>query len=642
MKPDRWAFFRSRLLAVLALCVALLPLGVDAVTIDPARAWKLDGADVRPPPDGDARWQEALLPDYTPAPVAWYRVEFQRPPSDGAGLWMLYLPYMYGGGRVWLNGEPVAEVLEGNAERRVRWERPLLLPLPLSLLRDGANVLHLRPVAAHLPSSNGLAPIAIGTQDGLQPIFERRLFFVRTVPLVTVVAGSAAGLLFLFIWLRRRQEVLYGLFGAAVLLWAARTTTFVFDSMPTAVWPLWRLLYHATTGGFVIVMTLFALAMAGWYRRRVALGLFAYWLLGPLLFLLGGARSDELVGRWWVLGLIPIGVAMLAVTAAAAWRQRSGGTLAVALALALAVAAGVHDYLIAWRSPGFTGLWPQWTAQRFFLLHHAANLLLLVMGSLLTIRFVRSLEGLEESNRTLEARVAARETEIAASYRRITALQREQATTEERQRIMKDLHDGLGSQLFTSLLRAERGALDRAATTDALRQAIDEMRVAIEALASDEQDFRTAFGNFRFRWDQRLRDAGLHTEWHVDVPDTVLAVPPHDALQLLRILQEALTNVIKHAQAKRVQVSLRHDVSGLTLEVQDDGIGLSSNPVSQGGRGLANMRSRAGKLGAQLSHGCTAHGTRVALVWALSSADTLAAVGDHPTAVAPAGTAAAS
>lgn len=161
-------------------------------------------------------------------------------------------------------------------------------------------------------------------------------------------------------------------------------------------------------------------------------------------------------------------------------------------------------------------------------------------------------------------------------------------------------------------------------------------------MASDEQDFRTAFGNFRFRWDQRLRDAGVHTEWHVDVPDTVLAVPPHDALQLLRILQEALTNVIKHAQAKRVQVSLRHDANGLTLEVQDDGIGLSSNPGSQGGRGLANMRSRAGKLGARLSHGCTAHGTRVALVWALSSADTLAAVGDHPTAVAPAGTAAAS
>ena len=517
-------------------------------------------------------------------------------------------------------------------------ERPLLLPLPLSLLRNGDNVLHLRPVSAHLPSSNGLALIAIGTQDGLQPIFERRLFFVRTVPLVTVVAGSAAGLLFILIWLRRRQEVLYGLFGAAVLLWAARTTTFVFDSMPTEVWPLWRLLYHATTGGFVIVMMLFALAMAGWYRRRVALGLFAYWLLGPSLYLLGGAKSDELVERWWVLGLIPIGVAMLTITAAAAWRQRSSGTLAVALALALAVAAGVHDYLIAWRSPGFTNLWPQWTAQRFFLLHHAANLLLLVMGTLLTIRFVRSLEGLEESNRTLEVRVAARETEIAASYRRITALQREQATNDERQRIMQDLHDGLGSQLFTSLLRAERGALDREATTDALRQAIDEMRVAIEALASDEQDFRTAFGNFRFRWDQRFRDAGVHTAWHVDVPDTVLAVPPHDALQLLRILQETLTNVIKHAQAKQVQVSLRYVAGELTLNVLDNGIGLSCNAGKPGGRGLANMRARADKLGARLTHEYTARGTRVALAWALASADTSSAVGDGPAATALVGT----
>ena len=234
------------------------------------------------------------------------------------------------------------------------------------------------------------------------------------------------------------------------------------------------------------------------------------------------------------------------------------------------------------------------------------------MGGQLTMRFVRSLQEVEEVNRTLEARVATREAEIEDSYRRIAELQREQATTDERQRIMQDLHDGLGSQLFTSLLRAERGALDRVATTDALRGAIDEMRVAVEALASDEQDFRTAFGNFRFRWDQRLRDTGVTPVWQVEVPNTVLAIAPHDALQLLRIVQEALTNVLKHARASRVQVSLRQMADRLELAVCDDGVGRAAT-ASNGGRGQANMRARAEKIGATLRIECGTSGTRVVL-----------------------------
>ncbi|HYN61242.1 MAG TPA: ATP-binding protein [Rubrivivax sp.] len=630
MKPGRWACSRRWAAWLSLLCAALLPAPAAAVAVDPGRALVLVAPDDQPPPDDDPRWQAAALPDTVRAGVAWYRVEFARVPAREGEMWMLYLPYMYGGGRIWLNGEPVAAVLEGNAERRVRWERPLLLPLPQSRLHEGRNVLHLRPVSAHLPGGNGLARIVVGTQDALQPQFERRLFFVRTVPLVTVVGGSVVGLLFIFIWLRRRQEVLYGLFGLAVLLWALRTTTFIFDSMPHALWPLWRLLYHGSTGGFIVVMTLFALAMAGWYRRGIAIALFAYWLLGPMGFVLAGAQGEELVGRWWAGGLIPIGLGMVVITAAAAWRRRSAGTVAIALAVALAVAAGVHDYLVAWTSPLMTALLPNWSAHRFFLLHHAANLLLLVMGALLTMRFVRSLEQVEEVNRTLEARVAAREAEVAASYQRIAALQREQATTDERQRIMRELHDGLGSQLFTSLLRAERGALDSAATVEMLQRAIDEMRIAIEALASDEKDFRTAFGNFRFRWDQRLRDAGVVPHWQVAVPDAVLAVPPHDALQLLRIVQEALTNVLKHARATQVQVSLRHGAGQLELQVQDDGVGRAA-PPSAGGRGLAGMRARAAKLGAKLDLRQDEHGMRVALALPLVGAEAAASPEAAPT-----------
>lgn len=619
MKPRRWDCSERRLARAARAMVAGLALLVcgpgdaGAVAIEPPQARAIAAADAAPPAGDDPRWQVVALPDAQPADVVWYRIDFELSEPVAGAAWMVYLPYLYGGGRLWLNGEPAGTVPESTATLRVRWERPLLLPLAPTQLRAGLNVLHLRAASAHLPAGAGAPRLVVGTQEDLQPQFDRRLLMVRTVPLVTVLAGSVVALLVLFIWWRRRQEVLYGLFGLAALLWALRTTTFVFDAMPAAWWPLWRMLYHASTGGFVIVMALFALSLAGGYRRGIALALTCYGLLGPLVYLLSGDRADTLVGRYWSAGLIPIGLSVAVLSFVAAWRQRTLGTAMIALAVTLAFAAGVHDYLVAWRSPWLESLLPRWSDHRLFLLHHAANLLLLVMGAQLSSRFVRTLHGLEEAKRTLEARVAEREREIAASYEHIATLQREQAVTQERQRIMQDLHDGLGSQLFTSLSRAERGALDNAAMAESLRHSIDEMRLAIEALASDERDFRTAFGNFCFRWEPRLREAGIVPTWSIDVPDAVLAVPPHDALQLLRIAQEALTNVLKHAQAQRVRVALQHDGDRLVLEVCDDGRG-SAAPRSAAGRGQANMQARAHRLGAHLDIDEAAPGLRVRLV----------------------------
>lgn len=629
MKPGRWACFSGALL--LACAAVLWPRGAVAATQEPARAAVLLVDASQPPPDTDPRWSPVSVPDAQDGPLAWYRVEFQVPAHPDTDSMMLYLPYFYGGGSIWVNRQPVASIQENSPTLRVHWERPFLIPLPLSTLHVGTNLLHLRVGAAQGNSSTRLPQLVLGPQSDLQSQFDRRLFVVRTIPLVTVVSGSVMGLFVIGIWLGRREEILYGLFGVAALLWALRTTTFVFDVMPAALWPLWRLLYHASTGGFIIVMALFALQLAGWNRRPIAIGLGIYGLLGPMLYAVSGDQAEEVVGRWWVLGLIPVGLSIAVVTFASAWRQRTLGTNLIAAAVALAVLSGVHDYLVAWDSPLLTALAPGWATHRLFLLHHGANLLLVAMGVVLTMRFVRSLHAVEEANRTLETRVQVREREIAASYARIATLQREQATFDERQRIMQDLHDGLGAQLFTSLLRAERGALDADATTAVLRGAIDEMRVAIEALASDEGDFRTTFGNFRFRWDQRLRDAGVSADWDVDLPDAVLAVAPHDGLQLLRVAQEALTNILKHAHARHVRITLQRRRDELVLEVSDDGVGLDS-PHGEAGvqlhgatagsrRGLANMRARAQRLRARLFIGAAqaGSGTRVTLELPMAS-----------------------
>jgi signal transduction histidine kinase len=606
MRPARWACCR-RIVGALALLAATgWALVAHAVVVAPTRADILVSDQQAPPEEDDPRWRAVTPTHVERTAVAWYRVRFDTEATGPST--MLYLPFLYGGGRISVNGVPVAEVTESSDALYVRWERPVLLPLPQGALRPRDNLLLIRAPAAHNSPTVILSRLQIGPQADLQPVFDRRLFVVRTLPVVTLVTGVVVGLLVLLIWARRRQEVLYGLFGLASIFWALRTTTFVFDALPPAAWTLWRLQYFVSTGGFIVVMALFTLALARWSQPWVTRGLVGYWALGPVFYAVGG---HMFTARWWVAGFIPVGLGLALVALAAAWRRRSAATLAIAVALALGVAAGLHDYLVASSSPWLRALLPDWTAQRYFLLHHAANLLLVVMGVLLATRFVRTLDQVEAANRTLEARVQQREREIAASYERIAQMQREQAVQGERQRMVQDLHDGLGSQLFSSLMRAERGALDGEATVHTLRGAIDEMRVAIEALAPEDSDFRTAFGNFRFRWDQRLRDAGLAPTWDVDLPDQVLALPPERALQLLRVAQEALTNVLKHARASQVHVSLRLQGGELALRVADDGRGAAgANP---GGRGLANMRTRAARLGGTLAVDFGAEGAVVAL-----------------------------
>jgi len=549
-------------------------------------------------PAATADWQAVSLPFTWSEGTVWHRIEF-----DAAGpllehAWAVYLPYFYGGGRLVLNGSPLAYVEEPSDEVVVRWERPHLLPIPAASLRQGRNELLIRVTATSI--ARGRMPLLeIGPQVQLQNAHDRRLFFVRTMSQFTVVACVIVGILALSIWWRRREEALYGLFGAAALLWGIRTMTLVIEVMPATGWLAWRTVYHGATGGFVIVMLLFAMQLAGIPRRRLGWGLLVYGLLGPIGYLASGG-NEFLIGTVWAGGLLPLGVAVLVIGAYAAWRQRTVALAMLSLALALAVLAGFHDYLIATRSPLLLAFWPQAAAHRLFLLHYGADLLLLVMGGILSARLIATLHGIERLNLTLEARVAAREAALAENFARLRSLQMQNAAGEERQQIMRDLHDGLGSQLFITLSRAEAGTMDQEQLVEALRECIADMRLTFEAMSPQVGDFLAAWGNFRYRWKRALDLLGLASTWEQEATDSIVEIPPHTFLQLLRIVQEALTNVLKHAQASMVVVRLRADAHAIVITVSDDGRGLG-NPKPAAGRGLANMRTRAARIGAEVA-----------------------------------------
>jgi signal transduction histidine kinase len=154
-----------------------------------------------------------------------------------------------------------------------------------------------------------------------------------------------------------------------------------------------------------------------------------------------------------------------------------------------------------------------------------------------------------------------------------------------------------------------------------LREAVDDMRLAIDTLAPEREGLLEALGNLRYRLEPRFRAAGIELKFtRRDLPDRLDVVSEH-ALQILRVLQESLTNVLKHARARQVDVALalERDPPCFVLAVADDGGGFAPGAAAPG-RGLSGMRRRAGQIGAALDIASDARGTRVVLSYPLQPA----------------------
>jgi two-component system, NarL family, sensor histidine kinase DevS len=178
----------------------------------------------------------------------------------------------------------------------------------------------------------------------------------------------------------------------------------------------------------------------------------------------------------------------------------------------------------------------------------------------------------------------------------------------ERARLARELHDETG-QALTSILLGLRSLDDRAAA-DGDRAAVSELRelvvatlqsvrrLAVELRPATLDDFGLVPAIERLR-DAVEEQGGISVDVQSNLGDARL--PSETETALYRIVQEAFTNVLKHASASRVSVRLDRRTDGLTLTVHDDGRGFDPAKPRDGSLGLAGMRERVALLGGHLT-----------------------------------------
>lgn len=202
------------------------------------------------------------------------------------------------------------------------------------------------------------------------------------------------------------------------------------------------------------------------------------------------------------------------------------------------------------------------------------------------------------------------------------------ARAQERERFLRELHDGLGSSLSAARIRLDDDSLTREQVGRLLDECIDDLRMLVATSAPDA-DLASALGDLRYRTDRQAQGAGPSMRWRFGL-DGMPDVTSTALLALMRVVQEAVANALQHAGAGLVEVDAQYDAMSrrLQLRVNDDGCGFDTTHSAHGGRGLRNMRRRAAQVGAVLEIDSDGHGTRVALSWDLpATQDESAALG---------------
>jgi len=535
--------------------------------------------------------------------------------ADAAHPLALYLPRIGARFRIWLNGKLVGEEAwdaQGYVDTSVT---PHLVTLPVDLLRPAAGDNRLVvEVRGQLLRKSGLSAPSIGPRDALTARYERVYWWQVSATWMVAACSVLLAMLSGLMWLQGRERV-FALLAAAATAWAVRLalTPAVNPHMPFELWFYLHKLSFTLYCGFLYLFLWDLFDFRQGAARRIVVALL--WV-GPLWLAITTLSENYNLYRIWTGILAAVSsLTLILMFRRARWGLDGNQRLMVVVGLVTLI-TGVRDFVVVqlnWAGDGDL----RWMTA-------GSLVFMLTLGWVLVQRTSSYLLQIGQLNRDLEMRVKEKESELRGAFDQLRNAERRQVLEEERQRLTRDMHDGLGSQLVQTLnvvRTSER--TDPAVVAGMLNHALEELRMTLDSLEPLEGDLPAILGTLRRRIAPALEAAGIELDWQVEeVPPITVhgaGMESRGVMHLFRCLQEVFANVLKHAGASRVTVRTWEEAGRAMLSVSDNGKGLGPG-YREGGRGLGNIRLRAAELGATVRFDDARPGTCVLFRFAASNA----------------------
>ncbi len=517
------------------------------------------------------------------------QLDLPEAPTQPVGI---YVAKMALSGRLWINGHLDSQCERG-AMRDLRClHRPYLFETPAVYWQAGRNELVFE-IYATARQSNGLSSVWVGDVSALEAQFYHWRYWLQ----VELMRGltwlsMVVGLLALGASTVLRKESVYFWFGlTSVANGMANSGIFVSHVMWSAEFFNW-FVFSTRLVSSCLGMMMFT-AFFGKLTPAVR--------HAGLLFCAASVVAIGVTGsnRAWVSALyVPLMLAgatlMVCLVRWSRQRQQLRYGLATCL-MGLIFVSGIHDWFKLKGQASFEGV---------YLMTFAYSGMLFLMGSLLLGLLARGLVQSQALSAELEERVQARSRELQATHERLMAKELAHQQALEQQRLLQDVHDGFGSQLVTAQMLVRHQQLSQEAVAQLLQECIADLHLVISALGNQTHSLQDALADLSHRTEQRLLGTPWQLVWDVQL-DPAPNLTHEQVLNLLRILQEALNNALKHAQAEKIEVHVVYTAASgvLLLRVADNGVGISQKPAQKAGLGvgLATMHKRARQIDAVLT-----------------------------------------
>jgi signal transduction histidine kinase len=444
--------------------------------------------------------------------------------------------------------------------------------LPLAQLKPSENTLELE-LRLEPANSAGLSKLDVGDLDLTFVEYQNLINLHYSSSLLIMVISLVIGFLTLIIWFISKQKI-FLLSSVAEIVFALRQFSFFIEYPPISTW-LWNAFTASILSVYIYLMCEISRQLLKRKTSILTLSMRYFTCFSIIIIFIESARGGTFLFLFWLFTMFVFAALHMGRLLWFAWHIVDLNIRIFALAFVVSVVFGLYDYFfIHYGSAGFGHI----RMSMFIPLMFNLSLALIVTRHFMIIQ-----------NESVRAKLNV-------------GIEQEQVRYRERQRIMTELHDSVGSHLVGLLSLIKGGAARKdieSLTTDALQ----ELRIAVDAIQPVNGNLAAVLATLRHRLQPRLDAMNLKLIWEVDDLPKLQTLTPQGIQNIQRILLEAFTNIMHHASASSITVKASHffDQRLIKISVCDDGKGFDMGKSYSQGQGIKNMRSRAEALGASIS-----------------------------------------
>ncbi|MGX5698308.1 ATP-binding protein [Acinetobacter kookii] len=572
----------------------------SSVSILPKQGWE----SVDLPDQWNKRW-----PNYNGG--VWYKIQWSWSCQNQARLAepiAFLIHYINSAGAVYLNGDLLWKDKHLQEPLSKSWNMPRYWVLPIAGLNSGENeiLIYVNGLAFQSP---GIGQISFNNVQNIYESYQSQVWNRRTLFLINLILSITFGVICFVIWLLRRKESTFGWFALSSFLWVL----FISNILSTETFPYPNVLIaaQANLAFFVLYVLSFCIYLFRFIQKCfIKVETFFGGMTGLII---AGIFLTPQQSVSWVFGLIfliYVGVLLsgyLYVCYQAIQSKRTD-YIFLAICLSAIVIFMIFDLLLL-SGEIVTDIRP--------LSPYTGPVITFFMVIILGSRLARNVKKIETFNAQLEMKVQQVSNDLSSSLNEKHQLELKNVKLQERINLSHDLHDGLGASLVRSMILVDQSThnISNKQFLSMLKLLRDDLRQIIDSGSSADNKIPVSpvlwVAPVRHRFSQLMDELDIRSKWIF--PHEWQAVPSAlQCLTLIRVLEESLTNIIKHSQAKQVKIAMVYiRENQFILSVEDDGVGFDADSVVQQGLsiGMRSMKMRLERIGAELKlssePGCT-------------------------------------